>query len=111
MITIGYAYGASDLALTLAVLEAHGFVVRAEHRAMGTTVTSMTTAIGGIAVSVPHAEAADAARLMAELPSLVHSRAGAWAVMLFVLGVALAAAPPPATGLFLRRHALTATPA
>jgi hypothetical protein len=103
MVRLGYSYGASDVGITLAVLAAHGYAARCEDQGMGLTVSHLTTAIGGMAIHVPADQAIAAAALLADLPPLVQNRPGVPALMLMLLGFFLSYAPPPATGLYLRR--------
>ncbi len=103
MVRLGYCFGAADLGLTLAALKAHGFFPRAADQGMGLTVTHYTTAIGGMAIHVPPDQAVDAANLLADFPPPVQNRPGLLACAVILLGFFMSFAPPPASGLYLRR--------
>jgi hypothetical protein len=103
MVRLGYCFGAGDVAMTLAVLSAHGYAPRCEDQGMGLTVSPFTTAIGGMAVHVPPDQAAEAAALLADLPPLVQNRPGLPALITMLIVFLLSYTPPPATGLYLRR--------
>lgn len=101
---IGHVYGAGELALLRAAFEAAEIPLLPDLPNAGVTVSTYATAFGGIALYVPRGHVDVALDLAAALDPMSATRPSIWAMIVFVVCILWATAPPPATGFFPRHQ-------
>jgi hypothetical protein len=102
---VGHAYGPMEAALAGSMLDAAGIPSYVQARLTAANAWHDMTALGGMAILVPDADADAARALLADFaPWRPRRRPLLWAV-LGVLAFVLAGIPPPGSGFFLGRRA------
>ncbi len=107
--TVGWAYGMSEAALAVSVLEAAGVQVLPHTRHMASIAWHQTHALGGIELRVPASQAALASDVLASLQSDKPRRKSVASAILALVILAIVGIPPPASGFFAVRAAPAAT--
>ncbi len=100
MITVGRAYGTSEAALAMSMLEAYGIKVLPPSWYHMSVNWHLTHALGGIELRVPASQAGDALEILAGFQ--VTSRPKSLLVgLFFVVVLVFANFPPPPSGFFV----------
>lgn len=108
LVTVGWAYGATDVALALSILEAAQLHPLPRTGNMVRNAWDQAIALGGTELCVPAPEAALAEELLADL-ALSPARRFSWLRLLVALAIYYyAGLPPPASGFVAVRSQATA---
>jgi hypothetical protein len=99
LVPVGYAYGPMEAAIAFSMLDAAGIIVHVQTQQMGSNAWHNMTALGGMAILVPDAQASDAEALLADFHPARRWRLG-MVIFSIVASLALAAALLPASGFF-----------
>jgi len=102
-VTVGWAYGQADAALAVALLGSAGIPAFPHTWYVASVQWHWTHALGGIALQVPAAQAADAIALLADNPIVRRPRHWLWRLLVAVAAVMVllwVGFPPPPSGFF-----------
>lgn len=101
--TVGWAFGMTDAALAISMLESAGIYVLPHSHHHASVALHHVTALGGIELRVPASTADDAIALLSEV-RFSNARSKRWLVVLAGLMVLFwVGIPAPPAGLFVKR--------